>query len=443
MNVLIITIDTLRYDYISYANNYKNSLTPNIDEFSKEGLIYHHVFSSGTSTPFAFPGILSSIYSSQTKTPGIFNSYLTFSEYLRNKGYFTIGFNGGNIYVSNIYGYDRGMDYLEKHYVLNTKFKKNSFLRNLVKRSLKFLGLKEFIIKMLETKNTFKKVLWNNPLIYRAQDQITDFVKILKENRKRKFFAFINFMEVHGPYLGLWETNFKERIFMEKLLRKKMYSNDEKMCDYLKFFYTRGIKMVDQQISILLNFLDTEGILDNTIVILTSDHGEEFLEHGNYDHLPKPYDELIRVPFIVFMKNKRFSKEEKYAESTRLISLVDIAPTISMFLFGEKPKEFVGKNSFLGGKEIRHYIFSEGFRNLNNIRHDATKKGVHNWCIRTKNLKYMELDRKKYLFDLLNDPNEQKPKLINKKEELKPEIKELLTKHSKELLHFKLKNHRI
>lgn len=122
----------------------------------------------------------------------------------------------------------------------------------------------------------------------------------------------------------------------------------------------------------------------------------------------------------------------------KLISLVDIAPTISAFLFNEKPKEFIGKNTFLGGKEDRYYIFSEAFRNLNNIRHDPTKKGIHNWCIRTKNLKYMELDRKRYLFDLAKDPQEKNPIAIEDKDELDSNVKEYIKEFNKEILSFKL-----
>ncbi|SHH27937.1 sulfatase-like hydrolase/transferase [Thermosipho atlanticus] len=84
MKILFLIIDTLRYDYTGYARKYANSITPNLDQISQEGLIYNHAFSSGTSTPFSFPGILTSTYSHQVKTPGVKDVPLAFAEYLKD-----------------------------------------------------------------------------------------------------------------------------------------------------------------------------------------------------------------------------------------------------------------------------------------------------------------------------------------------------------------------
>ena len=99
LNVLLIIIDTLRFDYVGYSKGYQNSITPFLDELSRDGLTYKWAFSSGTSTPFAFPGILASQYSSQNKLPGILGVKLTFARFMKEMGYETFGFNGGDIYV--------------------------------------------------------------------------------------------------------------------------------------------------------------------------------------------------------------------------------------------------------------------------------------------------------------------------------------------------------
>ncbi|MBO8161185.1 MAG: sulfatase [Thermosipho sp. (in: Bacteria)] len=438
MNILIITIDTLRYDYVGYSRNYRDSFTPVLDEVSREGLTYKFAFSSGTSTPFSFPGILSSVYSMQSKKLGVKGSPLTFAEYLKEKDYFTLGFNGGNIYVSNLYDYDRGLDYLFKSFSRS----ESSGKKKKLKKILKNLHLYNLVIKLFNYKtkiDNLKKVLLNKPVIYRAQDQIRDFLDIVKENRHKKFFAFINFMEVHGPYLGLWKESLKERFLIDKLTRERMLQDKFELLELNKYLYIRGLQLVDQQIGYLLNSLDTMGILEDTLVVITSDHGEEFLEHGNYDHLPKPYDELIRVPLIIMVKNERFSLEEKNLESEKLVSLVDLVPSISRYLFRKIPKEFVGKDTILGGKEYRKYVYSEGYRIKNGIRHDATKKGTHNWCIRTKKVKYMELDGKKYLFNLENDSGEQEPVIINNKEELSSEMRDYIKAFNREILQYKVK----
>jgi len=437
MNILFLIIDALRYDFIGYARSFSNTITPNLDQISREGLTYNYAFSTGTSTPFSFPGILASIYAHQSKGEGIRGAPLTSAEFFRNKGYITIGLNGGNIYVSNIYGYERGMDYLYKYYSISGN---RSSARRLIKNMLVKLGLKEKAMKVSKYKNTIKRVLFNIPYIYRARDQIETFLDIVKENSSKRFFAFINFMEVHGPYIGLWKAPIKERILLEKLVKMRSFETTQDIFEFNKYAYSRGLEIVDQELGYLLNILDSRGILKETVVVITSDHGEEFLEHGNYDHHPKPFDEIIRVPLIVFIKKENFSSQDKTMEKEKLVSLIDVVPSVLKYIFGEMPKEFMGKNVVLGGNEKRDYIFSEGFRRIGDLRHDHTKKGIHNWCIRTKKWKFMELDGKKYVFDMMKDPKELKPTMIKNVSDLKPEIREVLERFNKEKLKYKIKN---
>lgn len=441
LNILFITIDTLRYDYVGYSRDYKKSKTPILDEISRESFVYDYAFSSGTSTPFAFPGILASVYSSQSKKPGVIGVRLTFAEYLKQKDYLTLGFNGGNAFVSNLYGYNRGIDYLRQFFDIKDN---NSTLKKQFKSILKKLHLysaAKKVLKIQEEIMRLKKIVLNESVIYRAQDQIEDLIRIIRENKSKRFFAFVNLMEVHGPYLGLWKETLRNRFKIDEYFRKRMFgSNERNWLELARYSYIRGLEIADQQIGNLLNLLDEMGLLKNTIVVITSDHGEEFLEHGNYDHLPKPYDELIRVPLIIMIGNEKLSPSERESERKKLVSLVDLVPSVTRYLFGEKPKEFIGKDTILSGYETREYIYSEGFRQVSSIRHDPTKKGPLNWCIRTRNMKYMELDRDRYLFDLRSDPKEQNPLRISNENEIPPEIKECIREFKRELLHYKIRN---
>jgi len=81
------------------------------------------------------------------------------------------------------------------------------------------------------------------------------------------------------------------------------------------------------------NLLDKRGLLNDTLIIITSDHGEEFFEHDGYDHKSKPYDEIIRVPLIIYKKDENFSQTEKSEEAEKLVSLIDLAPSISQYLY--------------------------------------------------------------------------------------------------------------
>ncbi|PLV59322.1 sulfatase [Thermotoga sp. KOL6] len=437
MNILFLVIDTLRYDYVSCSESFEKShKTPILDEIASQGLIYDHAFSSGTSTPFSFPGILASIYSSQTVTPGVIHAPLTFAEYLKQKGYVTFGSDGGNIYVSDLYGYARGIIFWQSERKMELK---KRFLKSKIKKALEKMKLGNLTYKASE----IFKILLNVAIIYKAQNQIDKFIELLKENKNQRFFAFIDFMDVHGPYQGLWEQSLRERFLINKFFRDRgKFSREEakKWRTLAEDWYTQGLEIVEHHIGRLLNALDTMGILRDTIVIITSDHGEEFLEHGNFDHLPKPFEEIIRVPLIVKVGNEKFSQEERNSEKKKLVSLVDLAPSISRFLFGEKPKEFVGKDTLFGGKDTREYIYCEGFRRKDSIAHDPLKKGIHNWCIRTKDKKLMKLDGQLYLFDLRADPKEQYPSKIEDTSQIPEEIQSYMKNFKHELLRYTLKN---
>ncbi len=435
MNILFIIIDTLRYDFVGYSRNFKGSKTPILDEVAKESFVYDYAFTSGTSTPFAFPGILASVYSSQSRKPGVVDAKRTFAEYLRQKDYLTLGFNGGNGFVSNLYGYNRGVSYFKKPFFV----KPRSGLRKCLKKVLDKLNLYNAIKQIRRKIERIERALLNKPLIYSAQDQIEDLFRVLRENKTRRFFAFIDFMEVHGPYFGLWKESLRNRFRMYDFIMDKLYGNHErKWLEFNKYLYARGLEMIDRQIGNLLNLLDMIGLLKNTIVVITSDHGEEFLEHGNYDHLPKPFDEIIRVPLIIKVGNEKISPIERESERGKLVSLVDLLPSITMYLFNEKPKEFVGKSTLLNENEAREYIYSEGFRQINGIRHDPEKNGPLNWCIRTMSLKYIEFNGNRYLFDLKSDPREQKAIRLNHEDEISLELMNYIREFKRELLRYSL-----
>jgi len=285
----------------------------------------------------------------------------------------------------------------------------------------------------------------SEPFIFTAEQQVNNFFELISENKGKNFFAWINFMEVHGPYLGLYNANIIERYHMYSVVQKRPFSNSKKYFSWNKHFYTQGLKIVDGIIGKLINFLDTKKMLNNTLIIITSDHGEEFLEHGEYDHKPKPYDEIIRIPLIIYKKGERFSKIEKKAEAEKLVSLVDLAPSILNYLFNSYPQLFMGEPVILGGSAKREYILSEGYQKKDDQfhRHDPKKEGIRNWCIRTKDWKYMELNGNKMVFDLLKDPKEQTPFSLNHyflssmseyinelhRKEMKHKIKTLYYKH--------------
>jgi len=332
------------------------------------------------------------------------------AEVMKDAGYKTIAFNGGTPFLHPNYGYARGFDGLA-----DLPIQRYSIQRQIGK-VLEHFKLKDVAVKVIRSMVKFTKyryVLLNpkRSVFPSAMTKINKCIEVVKNIKSQGFFIWLHLMDVHGPYTGLWEANIIERFWMTRYFQLGMKTRSPIYIKWGWQFYKRALQLVDNAIGVLINSLDTLGILGDTLIIITSDHGEEFLEHGDYDHKPKPYDEIIHVPLIVFLKSETFTADEKQRERQKLVSLVDLPPSIVHLLFGKQSSYFVGKPVLLNNKVLRDYVLSEGYQKPNDpfYRHDPTMEGIRNWCIRTKEWKYMQLQGKEMVFDLLNDKKEQNP----------------------------------
>jgi len=152
-------------------------------------------------------------------------------------------------------------------------------------------------------------------------------------SKNNPFFLWTHYMDVHEPYLP--EKKYVDRVDSSIKMEEKeifdMFKNvilerdvsDIKKVEIQRKFYKAKVIEMDEYVKEFFGNLDELGLLDNTIVIITSDHGEEFGEHGGLSHDGKMYGELIDVPLFIFDKD---ISEEKIFE--RPVSSVDISPTI-------------------------------------------------------------------------------------------------------------------
>lgn len=139
-------------------------------------------------------------------------------------------------------------------------------------------------------------------------------------NKGTPFFAVVHQLDPHGPYtptaaryhslFGLTPDALAQRLgaedhrLLDMIARgEPVFDEDSALSDpaiaHLRGLYDAEIAKVEDEFSNLLNFLRIQGLLENTIVILTSDHGESFNEHGRYLHGHAPYEEQIRVPLVM------------------------------------------------------------------------------------------------------------------------------------------------
>jgi arylsulfatase A-like enzyme len=158
-------------------------------------------------------------------------------------------------------------------------------------------------------------------------------IRWLKGSRGRPFFLFLHFYDVHSDYVSLPQY---EQMFVRapsstidgtttQLLELRNSESEVRKADqeHLLDLYDAGIRQLDDGLGRILHVLDERGLLDETLIIVTSDHGEEFFEHGDVLHGRTHFQEVIRIPLI--MRGPGVPRGERVGA---MVSLLDVAPTV-------------------------------------------------------------------------------------------------------------------
>jgi arylsulfatase A-like enzyme len=406
MNQILLTIDCLRADHLSRLG-YSKKTTPNLDNLAGDGALFTQAISVGTNTPTSFKAMFTSTYPLMHEGQlYITESVTTLAQVLKEHGYSTAAFHFAP-WLSSHNGYVKGFDAFDDGI---QKWRVESWLsrpKELVKRAIgKNVRLYQFLAQIYAVRLaiSFKAEVLNEKAI-----------SWLSGN-PNNFFLWIHYMDVHEPYLPSSKlTAALKSYHILKLHKKAIYSPDSlspgevsKLVD----LYDAKISHVDEIIGSLLRTLRQRNVLDDTFVIVTADHGQQFMEHGGHGHSGSPYDELIRVPLIIVgpgLKTKVISQQ---------ISLLDLAPTILDMLKVEKPKAFLG-NSLIplikgdkvkaGNSEaISETAFGRPIRTRRGIkpRLDINHRQI---SLRTCKWKYIYTEvGQDELYDLEGDPGEKK-----------------------------------
>ena len=170
-------------------------------------------------------------------------------------------------------------------------------------------------------------------------------------NRESPFFLMVHYMDVHSDYASLprYEQMFVEPYDGEftgetrQLYRvaERALQPDERDLRHLRNLYDAGVRQLDDQIGKLLEYLRGEGLLDDSILVITSDHGEEFFEHGNVIHGFTQFQEVVRVPLIFHGPGVAAGGRDATPAS-----LIDVMPTALGLLGVPSPAEIDGVSLF-------------------------------------------------------------------------------------------------
>jgi arylsulfatase A-like enzyme len=339
-DAVLITIDSLRQDHLG-CYDYERNTSPNIDDIANDSHRFSNAFAHAGTTRKSFPTILTSSY---THMYGgyerITEGRTLISEVLKDKGYTTAGFHS-NLFLCSDFGYQRGFDTF-----YDSRDKKGLVygLKDYVKTTFNQDGLFYSILK--RTHDAAEKSAGISPgSAYVKADKITDMsVKWLKETDSSGRFLWTHYMDVHHPYLPpeKYQLEFRDTPISDrraiKLRRKMLESPDEvteKEKQDLIDLYDAEIRFTDHEIGRLVDEVKRSWG-DDTVVIITADHGEEFQEHGQFSHNTL-HDEGIHVPLIL-------DSPDGSGEYDDMVGLVDVSPTIAEYAGCDIPENFYGRS---------------------------------------------------------------------------------------------------
>lgn len=416
--ILLITVDSLRADRVGATtppHRPDRGLTPNIDSLAADGICCTDAFSTGPGTRQSFPGILSST------PPLAFGGYNRFSERrpalaerLRDAGYTTCGVHS-NAQLSPEFGYDRGFDaYFDE---------KANNEEPLDEDADQESSSDDSAIEILRTE--IGRHVYERPGIYRllkrAEARIRGVTRpytMATETRKKaldwtrkqdgKTFLWVHLMDVHVPYypphrfreeVGIGDVGDSGMIDLWLKLNTTPDAITNAELEVLEKLYDATVRYIDHEIGELLNGLKAMGRSD-PVVAFTSDHGDEFKEHGGLTHSPQLYDELVHVPLV-------FSLDGNSATVNDPISLLDVAPTLVEHV-GGSTEGFWGQN-VLSVQPDDRAVFSDVSQYPDDARDEIDLDARITAC-RTKRWTYVkdDLRGREELYDRQSDPGQKR-----------------------------------
>lgn len=422
-DVVLITVDSLRHDHVG-CYGYQRDTSPNITEIANQGHQFSNVYSHAGATRPSFPSILTSSYTNMYGGyERITEERTLISEVLQENDYATAGFHS-NLFLCADFGYQRGFD---TFYDSKTEPGLAARLRQYLKTNLDQDGLLYTTLQKLYDA-TEESAGLNIGSSYVKADEITDLsVEWVNNVDSSEKFLWTHYMDVHHPYVPpeKYQLEFREAPIGNReaiKLRRKMLELPDELTKTerqdLVDLYDAEIRFTDHEIGRLISSVkETWG--EDTIVIITADHGEEFYEHGQYSH-NTIHDEGIHVPLIIDNGGDSAVHDE-------IVGLLDISPTIAEYTGCDIPQNFYGhslKSLLENGQWDRDFVIGD-YGGTNGIP-DRFFYRDHTW-------KYIRQDKSEEIYNIDSDPDE-KNNLIDENPPVLDDIRSKIADCEREII---------
>lgn len=374
------------------------NLTPNLDRLAAEGLVFRQAITAGSWTQAAFPALFTSTYASMHGgcLGALSPARPAPIEALHSLGYMTAGITTSPL-LSAAYAYDRGftdfaeLDPPDSHAFLK-EIKGGQFLLSqpLLHQAAGYFG------KSMKPTQPYSSASTVNKTVFQWL-----------ERAQAPFFLWVHFMDTHWPYH--LEEELLEPIQIAHAWRDldQMHRINwmnghltEHRRQQFKSLYEGAVRYTDARVGDLLSFVNQTGAMENTVVVIVSDHGEEFMERRHWGHVEiNLYDEILKVPLII-----RIPGEAGGRAIDRQVSTIDIMPTLMELCNCPAPAGILGSSMVpmwtSAGPDSDHLAPAISERH---------RPESHIVAIRTEEFKMIWDSRKpqdEELFDLKTDPGE-------------------------------------
>ena len=416
-NIIILLMDSVRAANLS-CYGYQQVTTPQIDAIAAEGTLYEQAISVGCWTlpvhTSLFTGLYPLNHNVTISKAALPSNVPTLAQQLKAHGYQTASFSN-NAYVSSITGLTQGFDRVEDLWQANNtrgiqRTKLSKLIKSLERRG-KLTKPLVHLLRTLQNRRAMMKRSRNtrDDGAQRTNAKIQQWLTT-ERNQEQPFFIFVNYMECHEPYRPPYPYN--EKFLPKRFSAKRaaqVGSNKEVMqrladgqgqddVEILRALYDGELHYLDQQIGNLVQFLKSKGLLDDTMLVITADHGDCLGEQNQIGHRMALCEPLVHVPLII-RHPTYFHRNERNATQ---VSLIDLYPTcLALAGAALPPPDPYDFHSLLDTPDPdRSCVFAENTapRSLNSMISRS---------VRTDRYKYIWNSTQAHeLYDLVNDPQE-------------------------------------
>jgi arylsulfatase A-like enzyme len=306
LNVVMIVLDTVRADHMSLYG-YNRDTTPNLARLAQRGVRFEQARSTAPWTLPSHASMFTARWPHELELErhaGLDASYPTLAEFFRDHGYATSGFVANRFWCGRESGLARGFVEYKDFPLTPGEVLRSSTLGSLLTRVVD-RAQGEFASRI--TSDVMRKVSHD----YQRKDAAEvnrEFLDWHTQHGERPFFAFLNYFDAHDPYIvpqgyrkhfGKFPVSTAEVALLRDWQKMGSRQLDSTELSLVTDAYDDCIAALDQELGKLFDELGRRGVLDKTLVIVTSDHGEQFGEHGGFRHGVSLYGSEVHVPLLV------------------------------------------------------------------------------------------------------------------------------------------------